>query len=194
MARSPSDATRFTSTGPYASSPATDIRHGSQINFGSAPANETPQQKIARLRAAAASARQVQESGYDKVLRLGRKWADRTHRATVFGIIGFTVVSAVVATAGTTDMIMHNRKRRAEWRAEQREMAEKAQAEAEHHAVLEHGQHHSTIATEVGQRPVPVNDENIRSRDGPLDRQAELVVDALGNKGKSWLGWFYTRS
>ncbi|KAF2769574.1 hypothetical protein EJ03DRAFT_327179 [Teratosphaeria nubilosa] len=125
MARSPSDATRFTATGPYASSSTSftptsrGIGAGSQIDLGSAPANETAQQKIDRLRKAAAAARRGKESGFDSAIRIGRTWADRAHRVTAFGLIGLTVVSGAVATAGITDMILHNRRRKSEWLAEQ---------------------------------------------------------------------------
>ena len=128
MARSPTDATRFTATGPYASSspgfssnPSPAASSGSQLSFGgSAPDGETAQQKIARLRAAAALARQGKESGFDRVVRVGRLWADRAHRFTAVSLIGLTVISGMVATAGITDMILHNRRRRAEFFAEQR--------------------------------------------------------------------------
>lgn len=124
MARSPSDATRFTATGPYAASgssftPNASTAQGTQISFGSpAPSNETPQQKIARLRAAAAAAKRGQESQFDQVVRIGRRWADRAHRFTAIGLIGLTVVSGMVATAGITDMLLHNRRRRNEWLAQ----------------------------------------------------------------------------
>ncbi|EGP89305.1 unnamed protein product [Zymoseptoria tritici ST99CH_1A5] len=131
MARSPSDATRFTSTGPYVSNKpagttsftsnptAPSPSQATNLKFGpSAPANETPQQKIARLRAAAALAKAPQETSWDKTVRRGRIWADRAHRFTALGLIGFTVISAAVATAGITDMMMHNRRRRNEWFAE----------------------------------------------------------------------------
>lgn len=54
---------------------------------------------------------------------------------TAITLIGFTVVSAVVATAGITDMMLHNRRRREEWFAEKqaesaREFAVAKQAEA----------------------------------------------------------------
>ena len=141
MARSPSDATRFTATGPYASSSNSFSQNGppqfgsgSQIDFGSAPSGETPQQKIARLRAAAAAARRGQESGFDTAVRIGRVWADRAHRVTAVSLIGLTVVSGCVATAGITDMLLHNRRRRNEWLAEQqaksaRELGEARRAE-----------------------------------------------------------------
>lgn len=144
MARSPSDATRFTATGPYASSPTNFASNapllgttnaGSQIDFGSAPSGETPQQKIARLRAAASLARRGKESRFDTVVRVGRVWADRAHRFTAVSLIGLTVVSGAVATAGITDMLLHNRRRRNEWLAEQqaktaREVAEARRAQA----------------------------------------------------------------
>lgn len=128
MARSPSEATRFTSTGPYASTkPSGSVNFtgnpgvpssGTQIDFGSAPAGETAQQKIARLRAAAALAKRGNESSFDKTVRIGRRWADIAHRVTALGLVGFTVLSAAVAAAGITDMLLHNRRRRNEWLAE----------------------------------------------------------------------------
>ncbi|EME41760.1 hypothetical protein DOTSEDRAFT_177096 [Dothistroma septosporum NZE10] len=128
MARSPNDATRFTSTGPsvfaknHQGTPsfnsAAPVASPSQINFGSAPSNETPQQKIARLRAAAAASKRGQETSFDKSVRVGRIWADRAHRVTAISLIGLTIVSGAVAAAGITDMMLHNRKRRKEWLAE----------------------------------------------------------------------------
>lgn len=119
MARSPSDATRFTSTGPYASSTFTSAAPSattsSRIDFGSAPANESPQQKIQRLRAAAALAKQGRETTFDKTVRIGRVWADRAHRVTALSLIAFSILSGAVATAGITDMLMHNRRKRKEW-------------------------------------------------------------------------------
>ncbi|KXT00216.1 hypothetical protein AC578_7001 [Pseudocercospora eumusae] len=145
MPRSPSDATRFTSTGPYVStkpSSSTSFTSsnsatiGTQIKFGSAPPGETPQQKVRRLRAAAALARHGKETKFDKAVRIGRVWADRAHRVTALSLIGLTVVSAAVATAGITDMIMHNRRKKAEWLAQKqaesaRDLAIARQAEAQ---------------------------------------------------------------
>lgn len=115
--RSPSDATRFTSNGPPTAAPSS-ASTGSQINFGQAPPNETAQQKIARLRAASLNAKRGKESGFDTAVRVGRVWADRAHKVTAFSLIGLTIVAGVVATAGITDMLMHNRRRRNEWLAE----------------------------------------------------------------------------
>ncbi|KAK4553581.1 hypothetical protein LTR86_009377 [Recurvomyces mirabilis] len=138
MARTPSDATRFTATGPYASSSpsfnSSTPTPGPRIDFGSAPTNETAQQKIQRLRSAASAARRGKETTFDTAIRVGRIWADRAHRITAVGLIGLTVVSACVATAGITDMLLHNRRKRNDWLAEQqaksaRDLAEARQAE-----------------------------------------------------------------
>ncbi|KAG8626257.1 hypothetical protein KVT40_005202 [Elsinoe batatas] len=129
MPRSASDATRFTATGPYATSKPSSV--ASSISIGpSAPQNETPQQKIARLRAAAAAAKRGQESSFDKLVRVGRVWADRAHRTTAWGLIGLTVVCGVFATFSIGDMLIHNRRKRKEWLQEQQEKSAKLLEEA----------------------------------------------------------------
>lgn len=84
MARSTTDATRFTSTTPHA---ATKPKPASR-NPG--PPGETPQQRVKRLRAAADKARDAQISTFDKFLMKGRVWADKAHRFTAFSLIGLT--------------------------------------------------------------------------------------------------------
>ncbi|PNS15766.1 hypothetical protein CAC42_4218 [Sphaceloma murrayae] len=129
MPRSASDATRFTATGPYATSKPSSS--ASSISIGAAaPAYETPQQKIARLRAAAAQAKRGKESNFDQVVRVGRKWADRAHRTTAWGLIGLTVVCGVFATFSIGDMVIHNRRKRKEWLQEQQEKSARLVEEA----------------------------------------------------------------
>ncbi|TKA75803.1 hypothetical protein B0A55_06397 [Friedmanniomyces simplex] len=281
MARSPSDATRFTATGPYASSSpsfgsnphpspagahATTLR-GTQIDFGSAPANETPQQKIARLRAAASLARRGKESNFDIAVRVGRVWADRAHRVTALSLLGLTVVSACVATAGITDMLLHNRRRRNEWLAEQQARTARETAEAraamkggratEEQVLLINreraaeeareekrnrpgvmarvkgwlfsdlskeeqkggklgalaagagsgaaavvpgkeveGQKHDRSVLQAVEEKLEANrrqgekvEETVRPFGGPLDRQAQLVVDTASDSSRSWIDW-----
>lgn len=96
MVRSVSDATRFTATGPVAHSKTelrgttVDIGTGSGAAGSPAPAGETPQQKIARLRALAQRAKLDNVSTLDRVVSTGRTWADRAHRLTTLSLIGFT--------------------------------------------------------------------------------------------------------
>lgn len=54
------------------------------------PVGETPQQRVARLKAAAAKAKSAQVSQFDKWVLVGRRWADRAHRFTAFTLIGVT--------------------------------------------------------------------------------------------------------
>ena len=84
MARSATDATRFTSTTPHAATKPKPVSR----NPG--PPGETPQQRVRRLRAAADKARDAQISTFDKFLLRGRVWADKAHRFTAFSLIGLT--------------------------------------------------------------------------------------------------------
>lgn len=108
MPRSATDATRFTSTTPHATShpgasPAkkaapfyphqSNPGNGPRIVAEKGPAGETPQQKVARLRAAANRAREGKMTGFDKAVVRGRVWADRAHRVTALGLIGITGMS-----------------------------------------------------------------------------------------------------
>src|SRR6266480_4265677 len=82
---SPADPTLFTSTTPHASAKPSTVKIG-----GRAPPNETPQQKVARLREAARRAKEGQKGSFDKVVARGRVWADRAHKFTPLSLIGFT--------------------------------------------------------------------------------------------------------
>lgn len=89
MARSTADATRFTATGPYADGMGTS--KSAALDFAEpAPPNETPQQKVARLRKAAQRAREARTTRYDRLVLKGRRWADGAHRATVYTLVAAT--------------------------------------------------------------------------------------------------------
>lgn len=109
MSRSAADATRFTATGPYASSkpgsPAYKLP-GSMLNSGKPNANannqnasqsppgETLQQKVERLRAQARAARIAQSSsGIDRFLDAGREVANKAHKAMVYSLIAASGMS-----------------------------------------------------------------------------------------------------
>ncbi|EXJ80985.1 hypothetical protein A1O3_07273 [Capronia epimyces CBS 606.96] len=135
--RPPSDAfTRFTSTTPHAmqrpattftyqpaSRPAADPR----LSPSSSSSNpqpprsqghpgETPQERVARLRAAARAAKeQAAYSPVERVIEVGRRWADRAHRFTTYGLLLFAGVSTVFAVYGTTSLIAHNRRQKRAW-------------------------------------------------------------------------------
>ncbi|QSZ35383.1 hypothetical protein DSL72_008253 [Monilinia vaccinii-corymbosi] len=114
MARSATDATRFTSTTPHAS---TKPKAASR---SPGPPGETPQQRVKRLRAAADRARDAQISTFDKLIMRGRVWADKAHRFTTFTLIGLTFIAGGVTVYALGDMMVYNRKKRAEFFVEQK--------------------------------------------------------------------------
>lgn len=108
MSRSAADATRFTATGPYASSKPGSSRlpynlpsfmqkkqqpsqQGGQGEAGTERAGrkETPREKVNRLRAEARAARMAQtsSSGIDRMIEVGRRVANRAHKSMVYALI-----------------------------------------------------------------------------------------------------------
>lgn len=86
MSKGPVDSTRFTATGVWA-----HTRPGGRattLQFADpAPKNETPQQKVKRLREAANRAKMAQVTRWDYMYLYGRMAADAAHRFTVYGLI-----------------------------------------------------------------------------------------------------------
>lgn len=107
MSRSAADATRFTATGPYASSKSEgkayelpDFLKPTEKEKPPAPKppkgpkrgpdgqQETPKQKVERLRAQARAARMAQSSsGVDRWIEVGRRFANRAHKGMVYSLI-----------------------------------------------------------------------------------------------------------
>lgn len=136
--RPPSDTfTRFTSATPHATQrpsttftyqPASRPAASSEASSApspsrsrqplqpSGPEGETPLEKVARLRAAARAAKeQASYSPLERFIEGGRRWADRAHRFTAYGLILFAGVSVVVAAYGTTSLVAHNRRQKRAW-------------------------------------------------------------------------------
>ncbi|KAK4033301.1 cytochrome oxidase c assembly-domain-containing protein [Parachaetomium inaequale] len=128
--RSVSDATRFTATTLHASSktatppprfapsksgPVPPAPGGGGGKAGPSALFETPEQKVARLRAAHQRAKAAQVSKFDKVVDASRRVFDSAHKVTVAGLIGFTVIAGLLTAYTAVDMIMYNKKRSAEW-------------------------------------------------------------------------------
>ncbi|KAF2271790.1 uncharacterized protein EI97DRAFT_462489 [Westerdykella ornata] len=118
MSRSPRESTRFTATGVWA-----HTKPGGRstiLQFADpAPENETPAQKVKRLREAANRAKMAQVTKWDVAYFYGRRAADFMHRATVYGIVFATGCFGVMAVFSVGDMVVYNRRRRAEWYKEQ---------------------------------------------------------------------------
>ncbi|OSS54636.1 hypothetical protein B5807_00716 [Epicoccum nigrum] len=118
MSKHVKDATRFTATGVWA-----HTRPGGRattLQFADpAPKNETPQQKVKRLREAANRAKMAQVTKWDYAYLYGRMAADAAHRFTVYGLIFATGCVGVLAVFSIGDMIVYNRRKRAIYFAEQ---------------------------------------------------------------------------
>ena len=133
--RNPSDTfTRFTSTTPHATTfnyqPSSQAgRNRPPPNFASPqspapassqqpypPPNETPLEKVARLRAAHRATVAAQEtSAFDRFLASGRNVADRAHRLTAYGLILFSGLAVCVTAYGTVSLITHSRRQKRAW-------------------------------------------------------------------------------
>ncbi|KAH7375550.1 cytochrome oxidase c assembly-domain-containing protein [Plectosphaerella cucumerina] len=127
--RSASDATRFTSTTPHASSKqfpsaaaSTPSKASGPSPGGNAPrpasgrtlprSGETPEERVRRLRAAHEAARTAQVSKVDRALGGGRRFFDLAHRFTIAGLLGFTALAGIVSVYSVYDMVTYNRTRR----------------------------------------------------------------------------------
>jgi hypothetical protein len=97
MSRSAADATRFTATGPYASSKPGGTPYKlpsfmaeSKKNTAQGPGGrpETPKEKVERLRAQARAARLAQStSRADQLIDVGRRFANKAHKVMVYSLI-----------------------------------------------------------------------------------------------------------
>lgn len=77
-----------------------------------------------RLRAAHLAAKQHSVSRMDKVIDSSRRLFDAAHKFTVMGLIGFSGIALLVTVYATADMMMHNRQRRNEFVALQKQLHE----------------------------------------------------------------------
>ncbi|KAJ9606993.1 hypothetical protein H2200_009004 [Cladophialophora chaetospira] len=133
--RPPSDTfTRFTSSTPHAttftyqpsraggrpipssSSPSTPSPTPEPSGPSQPPQNETPMEKVARLRAAhRANLVSQNTSTFDNIINSGRGIADRAHRLTAYGLILFSGLAVCVTAYGTISLITHSRRQKRAW-------------------------------------------------------------------------------
>ncbi|EKD15957.1 uncharacterized protein L3040_003185 [Drepanopeziza brunnea f. sp. 'multigermtubi'] len=128
MPQSATDATRFTSTTPHATakqpfrpsnSPPRNMPPRKPAP-NTAPTGETPQEKVRRLRAAADRARNAQITTVDKMIIRGRVWADRAHKVVTLSLVAATFVAGGLVVYALGDMMIYNRRKRAQFFEEQK--------------------------------------------------------------------------
>ncbi|KAL5332502.1 cytochrome oxidase c assembly-domain-containing protein [Aspergillus crustosus] len=131
MSRSAADATRFTATGPYATSkPSTapyklpgflanskpNTNSHSQNNGSGGNRQETPKEKVERLRAQARAARLEQStSRMDQVVDIGRRFANKAHKGMVYTLITASGICGVLTVYSMVSLTLYNRRQRALW-------------------------------------------------------------------------------
>ncbi|KAL2824604.1 cytochrome oxidase c assembly-domain-containing protein [Aspergillus cavernicola] len=132
MSRSAADATRFTATGPYASSKSSaapyklpgflaDSRSKSSPNSqhnGSGGNNrqETPKDKVDRLRAQARAARIAQStSRMDQAVDFGRRFANKAHKTMVYTLIAASGICGALTVYSMISLTLYNRRQRELW-------------------------------------------------------------------------------
>ncbi|OXV08961.1 hypothetical protein Egran_03272 [Elaphomyces granulatus] len=138
MSRSAADATRFTATGPYASSKAAGLGLPLSTPYrlpGFQPKQpstrkqetETPRQKVERLRAQARAARLAQStSRVDRIIEGGRKWANQAHKVMIYSLIAASGVCGILTIYSIASLTMYNRRQRNLWLDRQLEELQKA--------------------------------------------------------------------
>ncbi|KAI4208999.1 MAG: hypothetical protein LQ351_008021 [Letrouitia transgressa] len=94
------------------------------------PPNETPAQKVARLRAQRERELMKNIPLWDRVVVQGRIWADRVHTITLFGLLLSALVLFVGGTIVITDMIFYNRREKRLYKAAYRNTYEQRLDEA----------------------------------------------------------------
>ncbi|TVY16439.1 hypothetical protein LARI1_G005542 [Lachnellula arida] len=178
MPKSATDATRFTSTTPHASAKPPPSRPQRKGTPG--PAGETPQEKVARLRAAADRARNAQVTTMDRLLVRGRVWADRAHKFTALSLIGATFIAGGVTVYALGDMMVYNRKKRAEFFAEQK---------AQHASAIENARRKikTGSATEEDIRFLELEDAHAAEVEAKARAKAEKKENSISNKVKQFL-------
>ncbi|WYZ35922.1 hypothetical protein EsH8_X_000569 [Colletotrichum jinshuiense] len=133
--RSASDATRFTSTTPHATSKNFPTSPAASASASRTPQQqppkipgrqpgETPEERVRRLRAAHEAARAAQTSNVDRVIGGSRRFFDVAHKATVVGLVGFTAIAGLVSIYSVYDMVTYNKQRRTDFIEAQRKMEE----------------------------------------------------------------------
>ncbi|KAJ5088250.1 hypothetical protein N7456_011866 [Penicillium angulare] len=130
MSRSAADATRFTATGPYASSKNNGTPYDLPESMKSKTTNtqksvpqsgpdgspETPKQKVERLRAQARAARMAQSSsGMDRLIDVGRRFANKAHKGMVYSLILTSGACAVLTAYSMVSLTLYNRRQRTLW-------------------------------------------------------------------------------
>ncbi|KAL1865310.1 hypothetical protein Daus18300_007200 [Diaporthe australafricana] len=210
--RSASSATRFTATTPHASSKARAAplpgaggpRKPIAAARASTPNSESPEQRVARLRAAHEKAKTAQVSRFDQLIAKSRPFFDSAHRITVISLVGLTAITGVMTAYTAYDMLRYNRKRKAEFvEAQQRMSADSLEAARLAYMRGDASDEQISLVEEANARAGGAGGDfkmpSILSSPKPLRRDDEVPAqsqqDAAAGEAKSsgLFGWFSSK-
>ncbi|KLU87290.1 hypothetical protein MAPG_06291 [Magnaporthiopsis poae ATCC 64411] len=190
--------------------PAVSFRPGQPGGAGSRPPPpaaaphppaETPEQRVARLRAAHLAAKNAQVSNMDRLVDRARGIFNHAHRFTTMGLIGLSAVATLVTVYAAVDMVTYNRKRKHEFleaqarmRADSLEAARLAymrgDATEEQAALVEEANERGAEASifaklpPVISSPAPVKPPTTTAADGEM-RPSATAAEEVTHKGSS---------
>ncbi|KAK5939683.1 hypothetical protein PMZ80_008063 [Knufia obscura] len=90
--------------------------------------NETPRERVARLRAERTARLASELSTTDRLLTHGRRLADIAHRGTTYTLLGFSALATIAAAYGLVSLVSHNRTQKRAWIEREMDRLEGARA------------------------------------------------------------------
>ncbi len=117
-----SSSSRFQSPSGGSQPPSQPPRRPGNPSSSASSATETPEQRVARLRAAHLAARTARISPLDRLMARTRYLFDSVHRLAIVGLIGFTGIAGLLTLYTSVDMLRYNRQRKVEFQAAQKQM------------------------------------------------------------------------
>ncbi|KAI9895024.1 MAG: hypothetical protein M1814_000247 [Vezdaea aestivalis] len=177
MPRSAADATKFTATGLHAhrKSPVSVLPPSSP---NPPPNGESPKEKVARLRAAAIRARADKVPRLERIIAKGRTVADTAHRVVAVGLIGFTGIVLVGCTYVLGDMVLYNRRKRAEYFAWRTDSLQRAMTDAKA-AFSTHSADYEQVDLVYRHELLAEVQEKEKARGGPWKRTTQWLFSGL---------------
>ncbi|KAJ4417158.1 hypothetical protein N0V82_006358 [Gnomoniopsis sp. IMI 355080] len=201
--RTASSATRFTATTPHASSklgsgaakaPTSRFAPGPRTEGPGKPVGsrgpslgaETPEQRVARLRAAHEAAKNAKISRFDSILAKARPFFDSAHRLTVISLVGLTAVAGLMTAYTAYDMLRYNRARKIEFFEAQKKMsAESLEAARLAYMRGDATDEQMSLIEEANARPEGFQLPSILSAPKPIEKTASEEPAVMGSSAET---------
>ncbi|KAF2673514.1 hypothetical protein BT63DRAFT_421650 [Microthyrium microscopicum] len=177
--------THFSATGPFANAAPEEAKShiptASTVQIRPAKSNETPRQRVERLRQAARASQLKDLPWTEKLIERGRVIADYGHRT----FTGFLILSSVIIAGFTVfalyDMISFNKKKQSSIRQEKQRRNEEALIKAMKDAAAGKANVKQKVLLKRYQAVKDAEDERIASR-GSIARTLDWVFPGIMGK------------